>query len=144
MKRKPIVRRLPLVVLLLLPLPAQAQFAQQGPKLVDAGAIGDAEQVHSVSLSADGNTAIVGGPGDDRSARRGVYTRSGGVWTQQAALVGSGNEISSPPPLYICAGLCRCANGSTAIVGGIDGEDPTAWVFTRSGGARRQQPETEH
>ena len=46
-----------------------------------------------MALSADGNTALIGGPGDN-SARVGaawVFTRSGGVWTQQGAkLVGTG------------------------------------------------------
>jgi hypothetical protein len=42
---------------------ALAQFTQQGPKLVGTGASGAAAQ-GSVALSADGNTAIVGGPAD--------------------------------------------------------------------------------
>jgi hypothetical protein len=47
------------------------------------------KQGWSVALSADGNTAIVGGPGDDSVSHDGgigaawVFTRSGGVWTQQ-------------------------------------------------------------
>ena len=36
-------------------------WTQQGPKLVGSGAVGSAAQGYSVSLSADGNTAIVGG-----------------------------------------------------------------------------------
>jgi hypothetical protein len=36
---------------------AQAQFAQQGPKLVGTGAIGNTQQGFSVSLSNDGSTA---------------------------------------------------------------------------------------
>src|SRR5450759_152995 len=72
--------------------PALAQFSQQGPKLVGSGAVGNAFQGHSVSLSADGNMAIVGGPGDNSNAGAAwVWTRSGGVWTQQGnKLVGSG------------------------------------------------------
>ena len=80
---------------------ALAQFTQQGPKLVGTGAlgaIGIAEQGFSVALSADGNTAIVGGPGDNLDSTTGaglgaawVYTRSNGVWTQQGSkLVGTG------------------------------------------------------
>ena len=45
--------------------PALAQFSQQGPKLVGTGAVGTAQQGNSVSVSADGNTAIVGGLGDN-------------------------------------------------------------------------------
>jgi hypothetical protein len=44
---------------------AQAQFMQQGPKLLGTGAMGPAAQGVSVSLSGDGNTAIVGGPYDN-------------------------------------------------------------------------------
>jgi hypothetical protein len=56
-------------VLLLSSQFALAQFTQQGPKLVGNDAVADAnggaEQGSSVSLSADGNTAIVGGPSDN-------------------------------------------------------------------------------
>ena len=42
-------------------------WTQQGAKLVGTGAVGNlgAQQGASVSLSGDGNTAIVGGPRDD-------------------------------------------------------------------------------
>ena len=72
--------------------PALAQFSQQGPKLVGTGAVGGAWQGWSVSVSADGNTAIVGGYGDNSYAGAAwVWTRSAGVWTQQGSkLVGSG------------------------------------------------------
>ena len=43
-------------------------WTQQGSKLVGTGAVGTAEQGCSVALSADGNTAIVGGPGDNSGA----------------------------------------------------------------------------
>ena len=47
----------------LLPTATQAQFTQQGPKLVGAGAVptppfSGAGQGESVSLSADGNTEV--------------------------------------------------------------------------------------
>ena len=57
-------------------------WTQQGSKLAGTGAVGTAEQGNSVALSADGNTAIVGGSGDNGGAgATWVYTRSGGVWT---------------------------------------------------------------
>jgi hypothetical protein len=40
-------------------------WAQQGLKLVGPGAGGNAEQGYSVALSADANTALVGGPFDN-------------------------------------------------------------------------------
>jgi len=51
---------------------ASAQFTQQGSKLVGTGAVGITYQGKSVSLSADGNTAIVGGDLDNLCA--------GAVW----------------------------------------------------------------
>jgi hypothetical protein len=57
---------------------ALAQFSQQW-KLVGTEAVGNAYQGSSVSLSSDGNTAIVGGYLDDEGKGAAwVYTRSGG------------------------------------------------------------------
>src|SRR6516164_9787592 len=84
---------LPVVALVcgVLPVPAEAQFSQQGPKLVATDAIGDARQGASVALSSDGNSAIVGGFGDnDFAGAAWIYIRSGGVWGEQAKLVGTG------------------------------------------------------
>jgi hypothetical protein len=62
--------------------PAAAQFTQQGPKLVGSGAVGGG-QGSSVAVSADGNTAIVGGPGDNfEIGAVWVFTRSNGVGQQ--------------------------------------------------------------
>src|SRR6266852_2733624 len=59
-------------------------WTQQGNKLVGSGALGFSEQGTSVSISADGNTALVGGPHDNNNAGAvWVWTRSGNVWTQQ-------------------------------------------------------------
>jgi len=51
---------------------AVAQFSQQGSKLTGTGAVGHAVQGQSVSISADGNTAIVGGPND--------FDHTGAAW----------------------------------------------------------------
>jgi hypothetical protein len=64
-------------------------WTQQGDKLVGTGAAGgNVNQGASVALSADGNTAIVGGPGDNianmgYNGAAWVFSRSNGVWTQQ-------------------------------------------------------------
>src|SRR5580658_8418207 len=64
--------------------PALAQFTQQGPKLVGNGAVGGAKQGWSVSLSGDGNAAIVGGTSDNSGAGAAwVFSRGGGVWAQK-------------------------------------------------------------
>jgi hypothetical protein len=70
--------------------PAAAQFTQQGSKLVGTPT-NSSSQGSSVALSADGNTAIVGGDYDNYGyggpmGAAWVYTRSGGVWAQQAKL----------------------------------------------------------
>jgi len=94
-----------------------------------------------VALSADGNTAIVGGPADnDNNGAAWVYTRSGGVWTQQGSkLIGTGAVAGS----YMAQGLsvALSADGNTAIVGGPADNDNNgaAWVYTRSGGVWTQQ-----
>jgi hypothetical protein len=123
---------------------ALAQFTQQGPKLVGNGTLGSAVQGASVALSADGNTAIVGGPGDYLGSAGAalVYSRSGGVWTQKgSALVGTGAVGGAAQGRSVALS----ADGNTAIVGGP--ADNTfnafgagaAWVFTRSDGVWTQQ-----
>jgi lipocalin len=141
--RHQILRLLPIFVLAcsLLAVPAQAQLFQQGPKLLGTGGISQ-EQGWSVSLSRDGNTAIVGGPGVDTSSPGAawVFTRSNGVWSQQAKLVGTG-AINSPIPASQGASVSLSDDGNTAIVGGYvdNGGVGAVWVFTRSGGAWTQQ-----
>jgi hypothetical protein len=119
--------------------PALAQFTQQGLKLVGTGAVGGADQGHSIALSADGNTAIVGGPNDNAFAGAvWVYTRSGGVWTQQGSkLVGTGAVGAAQQG----SSVALSADGNTAIVGGPsdNGNIGATWVYTRSGGFWTQQ-----
>ena len=63
---------------------ASGVWSQQGNKLVGIGAVRTARQGFSVALSADGNTAIVGGISDHMlSGAAWVFTRSGAVWTQE-------------------------------------------------------------
>jgi uncharacterized protein (TIGR03437 family) len=116
-----------------------AQFLQQGPKLVANDAIGMAQQGVAVALSADGNTALIGGLQDNNNIGAAwVFTRSGGIWTEQAKLVGSG-VIGS----YAFQGIqvALSGDGNTAIVGGTGDAESTgaAWVFTRSGTVWTQQ-----
>jgi hypothetical protein len=114
-------------------------WTQQGTKLVGSGAIGNAQQGTDVSLSADGNTAIIGGNGDNGFVGAAwVFTRSAGVWSQQGPkLVGSG-AIGGAQQGFAVA---LSAGADTAIVGGPDDNNSTgaAWVFTRSGGVWSQQ-----
>jgi hypothetical protein len=102
---------------------AAAQFTQQGSKLVGTGAVGAARQGTSVAISADGTTAIIGGQRDDSGAGAAwVFTRSGGVWSQQESkLVGTGTVGNA----YQHVSVAISADGNTAIVGGF-GDDSNA------------------
>ncbi|HUN65907.1 MAG TPA: hypothetical protein VMW43_07370, partial [Bacteroidota bacterium] len=118
-------------------------WSQEGGKLVGTGADGNAFQGSSVSLAADGNTAIVGGVGDSSSLGAAwVFTRSGGVWMQQGEkLVGTGAVGGADQGTAVALS----GNGSTALVGGdrdnsvLLNSIGASWVFTRSGGAWHQK-----
>jgi hypothetical protein len=118
---------------------ALAQFTQQGPKLVGTLPVGSPEQGYSVALSADGDTAIVGGPSDNSQIGTAwVYTRRGGVWTQQGnKLVGTGSVGNSQQGWSVALS----ADGNTAMVGGPFDNDGigAVWVFTRRQGVWTQQ-----
>ncbi|MCA6471813.1 MAG: IPT/TIG domain-containing protein, partial [Chitinophagaceae bacterium] len=118
---------------------SQVPNTQQGNKLVGTGVAGFSRQGFSVSISADGNTAIVGGDGDNSSIGAAwVYTRSGGVWTQQGnKLVGTGVAGFSRQGQSVSIS----ADGNTAIVGGYTDNSSfgAAWIYTRSGGVWTQQ-----
>jgi hypothetical protein len=113
-------------------------WTQQGPKLLGTGGVGSGTQGVAVALSADGNTAIVGGYDDDGS--RGavwIYLRSGGVWTQEGGkLVASG----AFPGQRQGGAVALSADGSTAIVGASNNGPGGAWIFTRSAGVWAQTP----
>src|SRR5258707_1347498 len=118
--------------------PALAQFTQEGPKLVGTGASPNAQQGFQVALAADGNTAIVGGRIDSVDGAAWVWTKSGGVWSQQGAkLVGSGAVGNAQQGVSVSPS----GDGNTAIVGGrLDNSFVgAAWVWTRSGGVWSQQ-----
>jgi len=100
-------------------------WTQQGSKIVGSNIVGNAYFGRSVALSADGNTASIGGPADNAAW---FYTRSGGTWTQSAELTGTG-AFGYPVALS--------ADGTTAIIGATGDNAPlgAAWVYTRSGAA---------
>jgi hypothetical protein len=116
----------------------------QQAKLVGSGAVGYPEQGLSVAVSGDGNTAIVGGLGDNSEVGAAwVFSRGNGVWSQQGKkLVGTG----AVGPAAQGRSVALSGDGNTAVVGGgtdnrsIDGNATgAAWVYTRSGGVWTQQ-----
>lgn len=114
-------------------------WTQQGNKLIGSGALGNAFQGYSVSLSADGNTAIIGGYGDDgNKGAAWIFTRIGNSWIQQGnKVVGSGAIGNAQQGFSVAIS----ADGNTALIGGNndDGGKGAAWVFTRSGNSWTQQ-----
>ena len=120
---------------------SRGAWEQQGKKLVGTGAVGSANQGWSVALSADGNTAILGGPGDnmwDPSVPFGlgaagaawIFSRSGSGWTQE------GEKLVSTRSARQGTSLALSADGNIAIVGALveDGAGGGGLVFTRNGG----------
>jgi hypothetical protein len=119
--------------------PAQAQYVQQGPKLVGSGPVGGAEEGSAAALSADGNTAIVGGRFDNsNNGAVWFFTRSGGTWTQQGPkLVGAGAVGAASLGFAVAIS----ADGNTAIASGYTDNmgAGAAWIFIRDSGAWVQQ-----
>ena len=126
---------------------ALAQFSQQGPKGVGNDAVGpNTAQGWSVAVSADGNTAIVGGYGDNGNIGAAwIYTRNAGVWTQQGKkLVGTGAVGES----FQGSSVALSADGNTTVVGGhrdnrgmgLSGSSPAAMACGYSRAASWSAP----
>jgi hypothetical protein len=135
------VRALPPITLVctLSATPAQTQFIQQGPKLVGAGAVGSPVlQGSSVALSGDGHTAIVGGENDNGGTGAAwIFTRSHGVWAEEAKLVGTGTLGLAGQG----SSVSLSGDGDTAIIGAPlnDSNAGAVWVFRRFDGAWHEQ-----
>jgi hypothetical protein len=94
----------------------------------------------SVALSGDGNTALIGGPGDSNyTGAAWTFTRSDATWTQQARKLTGANEVGAG---HFGKSVALSADGDTALVGGQDDNEErgAAWTFTRSDGAAFTQP----
>ena len=113
---------------------ASAQYLQQGNKLTASDYSGQPGLGVAVALSADGNTLLIGGPGNANvnlaAGAAWVFTRTGASWVQQGPKLlgpegGLGNSVA------------RSADGNTAIIGAPASGDKTgaAWIFTRSNGS---------
>jgi len=104
-------------------------WSQQGSKLVGTGGGTSSRQGTSVALSADGNTAIVGGSGDGSVW---TFARNNGVWSQR------GQKLTEQSDCFGSAAALS-ADGNTALVGAYcDGSVGAAWVFTQVNGGWSQ------
>jgi len=124
---------------------AQAGLAVQQLITQSDGAASD-QFGYSVAVSADGNTTIVGAINDDVGGLSGqgsasVFTRVGGVWTQQQTLTQSDGLFGD----NFGWSVALSADGNTTIVGAASDDvvsatdQGSASVFTRVGGTWTQQ-----
>ena len=110
-------------------------WIQQGSKLVGSGGAGRARQGTSVALSADGRTALLGGPSDSSGAGAvWVFVRASGGWTQAG---GKLRPSAGAGPSALGTALALSADGGTAIAGAPSDNAGAgaAWVFTRTADA---------
>ncbi|MEA2199891.1 MAG: hypothetical protein QOI89_487 [Solirubrobacteraceae bacterium] len=118
-------------------------WVQQGGALPHLGQVSTetkypGEFGFSVALSSDGNTALVGGPGDYRGIGAAwVYKRSGETWTQLGGkLVSADRGVGT----RFGEGVALAGDGETAFVGQPgDGGGGAAWVYTPA--PTREPPE---
>ena len=107
-----------------------------------------------MALSADGNTALIGGWNDDSVAfgdrdysgkgAAWVFTRTAGVWSQQGPKLTPTDEVGDEPDNEngkFGTIVALSADGNTALIGAWNDDTSrgAAWVFTRSSGAWSQQ-----
>ena len=99
---------------------------------------------YSVSISGDGNTAIVGAHDEDTGGNDAgaayIFTRSGSTWTEQQKIQASDKEISD----FFGHSVSISGDGNTVIVGAIyedtgAGNAGAAYIFTRSGSTWTEQ-----
>jgi hypothetical protein len=119
---------------------AESKWTQQGPKLLATGETGSGHFGESVALDAKGETALIGGGGDNGNLGAAwVFTRSGTTWTQQAKLLPTAGQETGAGNFGASVALPK--EGNTALVGapGDNTNVGAAWVFTRSSGIWSQQ-----
>jgi FG-GAP repeat protein len=114
-------------------------WTQQGSKLTANDETGPGNFGHSVTLSADGNTALIGGQADNNYfGAAWVFTRSGSIWTQQGPKLLPDDAVG--PQVLFGQDVSVSADGHTALVSGSRDNNyaGAAWVFTQTGAAWTQ------
>jgi gliding motility-associated-like protein len=103
-------------------------WIQQGSKIIGTGGSVYARQGTSVSLSADGDRLIVGGPNDGGGIW--FFSRINGNWIQQAGPIAMSNmEFGSSVSLS--------ADGNSALIGapGFNNSAGNSWIYRFNGGS---------
>jgi hypothetical protein len=116
--------------------PAASRPAASGPAASFFG--------QSVALSADGTTALIGGPSDAGGLGAAwVYAGSGSSWTEQAKLVAptTGPGAEGAGNGYFGSSVALSSEGTLALIGGNydSGSVGAAWVYTGSGSSWTEQ-----
>jgi hypothetical protein len=125
---------------------AGGKWTQQGEKLLGEDESTEAQEGHSVALSENGNTALIGGFHNDTSVGAAwAFVRSGSTWSEQEKLEGLGSMGGFPTQ---GSSVALSGDGDTALVGGAgdNGEVGAAWVFARASGSEsetKKEPETK-
>jgi FG-GAP repeat len=125
-------------------------FSRSGNKWIEqAGPLHGAERINpfgnndgfasTVAMSGDGNTAIVGAPGE--SGGQGgawVYHRSGSTWSQDGPRLNPAGERGTP---HFGESVALSGDGTRALIGSgaENNEGGTAWVFGRATGGWASQ-----
>ena len=119
-------------------------WTQQSEKLTDGEVSGGSPPEAtafgaSVAISADGGTALIGGPGD--TGGRGaawVFVREGATWAQQGEKLTGGEEEGAGE---LGRSVALSDDGATALVGGPGDtkELGAAWAFGREAAIWSQQ-----
>jgi gliding motility-associated-like protein len=118
-------------------------WSQQGAVITGSNAsTGDSFGV-SVSISADGNTAIVGASSLGNTSPEGasIFTRTNGTWTQQGPkLEPAHTHVHTPGSAAKNISVALSADGNTAVIA-LQDDVPTGatWIFTRTGSTWTQQ-----
>ena len=122
------------------PGPSRAKTRRHGPHGAANSATSEKANSASVALSADGNTALIGGPGDNGGTGAAwVFTRSGSTWTQQGAKLTGAGETGDGRFGDKRGALRRRQHRADRRAGTTTATRGAAWVFTRSGSTWTQQ-----
>ncbi len=111
---------------------SESGWAMQGPKLTPSTPDGEERFGHSVALSADGDTALIGAPNyAEKLGGAFVFERTAGTWSQQGSALQAATPIG---PSRLGTSVAISGDGSLALTGGSfdDRGDGAAWEFTRA------------
>ena len=105
----------------------------QGSKLTSGAAKGVSELGTSVALSAEGNTALVGAPGDGTAGGVRAYQRSGATWSPQGAELKPSDAVG---PAGFGTAVALSGDGATVLIGGpVDEDGPNGGTGPTPSGA---------